>query len=156
MRHLAIALGLALTAAGCTVDLEGAACRTTGSTDDCPEGQACGTGLTCSRRAASCTPCVADRTACQGSDPGNVYTCSAEGDPACGTLSAPSGCGDGKVCAPTATGATCTCSAVIVDPAGAEAGTPCRYASIHGALAQAAGGREAGGPAGRRRRPGLR
>ena len=122
--------------AGCSVDLEGAACSTPGDRTACPEGQACGTGHTCSKRAASCTPCVAEATTCKEGEPAHVYTCSAEGDPACGTLAQGDDCGAAKVCGVTGTGAACRCARFTVDPAGA-AGVACSYTAISAAISAA-------------------
>ncbi len=83
-RALLLCLAVAAASAACTVHLEGAACRVPGTTGDCPAGQACGTGSTCSLAATACTPCVAGAVECRAGSI-DVMTCSAGSDPACGT-----------------------------------------------------------------------
>jgi hypothetical protein len=78
-----------IPAAGCQVNVEGAPCVAPGKLDDCPEGQACGNDLRCSKRAAAC----ADETArCRpGVTPsrcrtnGSAIEKCTSADPVCGT-----------------------------------------------------------------------
>jgi hypothetical protein len=134
-RALLPALALAAALVSCTVDVEGAACTAPGSTANCPTGQACGTGLTCSTQAASCTPCTVDEVGCSG---GNVATCSAAGDPACGTWTVVTACQAGlQACMiPLAGGAAeCACATWTVDPG--AGGAACTRPSITSAIGEA-------------------
>jgi hypothetical protein len=137
MRRLVAVLGCTAVlglAPACSVDVEGAACQTPGDRTVCPEGQACGNDLLCSKRAAACTPCAPRARSCQGGDTTHIYTCSLDDDPVCGRL-VPESCPADQVC--DAAGATCRCDRFTVDPAGATAGTTCRYAAITDAMAAA-------------------
>jgi hypothetical protein len=135
-----LALLLLAATASCSVDVEGAACRTPGATTDCPAGQACGTGLTCSVRAASCTPCVAGADGCRAGDI-DLQTCSAAGDPACGTWTPKVGgaCTQGLThCAVPMSGApVCACDKFVVDPAGFGTGSTCAFDAVATAIAAA-------------------
>lgn len=153
-RRSTLALALTLGAlAGCSVDVEGAACRVPGATEDCPAGQACGAGLTCSVAAAACSPCAPGTVACRD---GDVKTCSDATDPVCGSWVLVEGCGSlGLACAVGA-GPACACpphleSPVVLhaDPAAETrpglvrngASTPaCRYLTLADALAAATSG----------------
>jgi len=135
------------------VDVEGAPCVTPGATDDCPPGQACGTGLTCSRRAASCEPCVAGTVACNG---GDVRSCTEEGDRACGswTLEGEACASRGLVCGTRSGSPACECplnggplyaadpgaphaSGAFPYPAGTPEPSQCRFQRLTDALAAA-------------------
>lgn len=136
-RHLLLALAAAAALAGCAVDVEGAACATPGSPEGCPSGQACGTGGTCSRAAAACSPCTPGALSCQG---GDVRRCTAEGDPACGAWALATACVAGlTTCGVPAGGGTpeCRCEAFVADPAGAAASTACRFTTPAAAIAEA-------------------
>jgi hypothetical protein len=140
MRRLVAVLGCTAVlglAPACSVDVEGAACQTPGDRTVCPEGQACGNDLLCSKRAAACTLCLAGARSCRADDASHVYACSVENDPVCGKIGPADPCGDGQACDASATDATCRCDRFTVDPAGAAAGTTCRYAAITDALAAA-------------------
>lgn len=134
--RLALSLALAAALAGCVVDVEGAACPTPGATTGCPAGQSCGTGGTCSRAAAGCSPCTPGELACRD---GDVRRCTAEGDPACGAWAVEAACAAGTTtCDVPAGGAPeCRCEAFVADPAGAAASTACRFASAEAAIAEA-------------------
>ncbi|MCM2334641.1 MAG: hypothetical protein NDI82_11930 [Anaeromyxobacteraceae bacterium] len=134
--RLRLALALAAALAGCVVDVEGAACPTPGATTGCPAGQSCGTGGTCSRAAAGCSPCTPGELACRD---GDVRRCTAEGDPACGAWAVEAACAAGTTtCDVPAGGAPeCRCEAFVADPAGAAASTACRFASAEAAIAEA-------------------
>jgi hypothetical protein len=109
----ALPLVLALLAAACSVDVEGAACTEPGTRTECPSGQACGLDRHCSARAASCTVCVSEQTICSG---GNIVRCSPDDDAVCGSTKLVAG-GDcvakNVACTDGADGADamCTCPA---------------------------------------------
>ena len=132
----------ALVLAACNVNVEGAACAVPGSTANCPAGQACGTGLTCSARAAGCGaggPCVAGATACR-SGSADVMECSGATDPVCGTWVLKTACSPGVTqCGTPAAGGSpaCRCEQFIVDPAGFGTGQTCRFGSISSAMTAA-------------------
>ncbi len=131
-----LALAIAAALAACSVDVEGARCSLVGSTTECPSGQRCGTGLTCSVRAASCEPCVVGATSCRAGVTCSVVECTADGDAACGTWKvAGPGAVSLQTCQIPLGGVTqeCACLSHVVDPAG---GT-CKYASIASAIAAA-------------------
>jgi hypothetical protein len=149
----ALPLVLALLAAACSVDVEGAACTVIGSAAECPGGQVCGTGRTCSARASSCTPCSAGARACED---GAVKECTPAQDPACGTWMTVAGkdcVARGLVC-DAAAGPECRCAAhegnvYVVDaavggdpanpaPTGNASPAVCRFRSLTIALAAAA------------------
>lgn len=147
------ALALAGALSGCTVDVEGAACTTPGSTENCPAGQACGASLKCSAAAAACTPCMPGSQKC---DLNLVVECSAAKDPACGTFEKVDDCGlVGLSCGAGSTPA-CVCPAHLespvvlhVDPAAASRPglvrngaltSACRYLTLGDALSAAAAG----------------
>jgi hypothetical protein len=92
--RLAAALAAALLGA-CTLEVEGAPCRTPGGTSDCPGGQACGNDLRCSARALACWTRQASCTPGAGGaclDPTGLETAGAtaqarrctDSDPVCG------------------------------------------------------------------------
>lgn len=56
MRRLLTAALAALALAGCSLDLEGAACETPGATSQCPDGQRCGIDLRCGSQAVTSCP----------------------------------------------------------------------------------------------------
>jgi hypothetical protein len=150
----ALPLVLALLAAACSVDVEGAACTVIGSAAECPGGQVCGTDKTCSARAASCTPCMANAQACRD---GAVKTCTAAADGACGSWVVVEGkdCKARDLVCEGGDTPFCRCDdhagAVYVvdasaggdpaDPAPNGNGSPaaCRFRSLKVALAAAAG-----------------
>lgn len=135
-RALVPSLALAAALAACSVDVEGAACRVAGSTEDCPSGQACGTGLTCSVRAASCKPCTVGAIECRVGATCELVECSGADDPVCGSFKPASAGADSlQTCQIPMGGVTpeCACLSHVVDPAG---GT-CKYASITSAIAAA-------------------
>lgn len=135
MRWL-LTLGLVAALAGCSVDVEGAACPTPGLATGCPAGQACGTGGTCSEAAAACSPCAPGALACRD---GDVKRCTPEGDPACGTWVVASACAAGTTTCGVPEGGPpeCRCERHVADPAGAAASAACRFASAAAALAEA-------------------
>lgn len=149
------ALAAALAAAACSVDVEGAPCSVPGSREECPSGQACGTGLTCSERAASCQPCTVGDVGCSG---GDVKVCTAAGDDACGAWTLDGGgveCrAQGLECGTRSGAPDCECPAfagpeLAVDPvagstaaafpyaSGAATPPQCRFASLAAAIARA-------------------
>ena len=131
------ALAFAAALAACTVDIEGAKCNVAGATDNCPSGQACGTGLTCSVRAASCAPCEMGAIECR-SGTIDVMKCSAASDPVCGTWTVATACAAGaQTCAaPLAGGAPeCACERWTVAPEAAAAA--CIRPSINSAISAA-------------------
>ena len=134
-RALVTWLAFAAALAACSVDVEGAKCTQVGLPANCPAGQACGTDLTCSVRAASCKPCKVGVRECRD---GNVQVCGVGGDPACGSLTVTAGGSCAAILqtckVPPAGGdPECACLNHVVDPAG---GT-CNYASITAAIAAA-------------------
>jgi hypothetical protein len=134
MSRLTIAAA-ALLLAACSVELEGAACSAPGTTAECPDGQACGTGLRCSERAKRCAPCVEGTLAC-GAD-GNVKLCTAE-DADCGRLAPQATCGGLTACTDLGGGtAACTCTAWRVDAAAVPPLPACTYTSVKAAIADA-------------------
>ena len=142
MRRLLAVLGsLAFLglAPACSVDVEGAACQTPGDRTACPEGQACGNDLLCSKRAAACALCVAGARNCREGDPGFTYACTLEVDPVCGTLGRADTCADGQACEASGATVSCQCTRFTVDPEGASATTPCRFAVIKEAVTAAQG-----------------
>lgn len=139
MRHL-ITLAAFAALAGCSVDVEGAACATPGSSEGCPAGQACGAGKTCSLAAADCpAPCTPGAVECRD---GDVKECSAA-EPVCGRWDPKIACTpDVTTCgAPLASpGALqCRCVQFLVDPAGATAGTACSFGAVAAAIGAAQG-----------------
>jgi hypothetical protein len=137
-RALVIPLALAAALAACSVDVEGARCSNVGTTDNCPAGQACGTGLTCSVRAASCTPCVAGTHACSADTTG-VATCTGDDDPACGSMkvAASDVCAAGQACRlrNADNSPTCACTTWTVVPGAAP--TACIQPAIKLAIDEA-------------------
>jgi hypothetical protein len=133
VRPAVLVLAAAASLAGCRVDVEGAACSTPGTTDLCPSGQACGTGLTCSVRAASCAPCAAGVVECRE---GDVKRCTAE-EPTCGSWVVETACEPGVThCADrSGVGLVCGCDRFVVDPA--SPAVACHFDSITGAIAEA-------------------
>jgi hypothetical protein len=136
MGRVLASLAAALLAA-CTVETEGAACRVTGRTEDCPSGQACGTDLTCSLRAASCQPCTAGARTCSGDD--RVVECTAAGDGACGVQVLADPCAALERCDASAATAACVCARIEVVPrAGAPTELPgCTFLSVAEAFSEA-------------------
>jgi hypothetical protein len=132
----ALSIGIALLMAACSVDLEGATCRAVGASDNCPVGQACGTNLKCSVKAAGCQPCVAGTVECRAEPTCEVVECTAAVDPVCGTWKAASDAtGTLRTCQVPVGGTALECACVknVVDLAG---GT-CAHPSITSAIAAA-------------------
>jgi hypothetical protein len=156
---LAAVLPLALAA--CSVDVEGAPCTTPGTTTDCPSGQACGNGGTCSERAASCaTPesrCTPGVSRCAGvAATERAETCT-DADPVCGTWTVTDCASRGLVCGTRSPGseAACECrtdfegpefaadpvegspSGAAPFPTGAASPPECRFRSLRDAVPRA-------------------
>jgi len=152
----AFAAAAALALAGCQVDVEGARCTVPGSLTECPDGQACGNDLKCSRRAAACaaaaTRCDLQASRCAS---GSVAeTCVANVDPACGSWQAQA-CGTNKTCVTRGPSGACECDAnggteLAADPllgsapgaaprpTGLATPSDCRFRKLGDALAAAA------------------
>lgn len=152
----AFAAAAALALAGCQVDVEGARCTVPGSLTECPDGQACGNDLKCSRRAAACaaaaTRCDLQASRCAS---GSVAeTCVANVDPACGSWQAQA-CGTNKTCVTRGPSGACECDAnggteLAADPllgsapgaaprpTGLATPSDCRFRKLGDALAVAA------------------
>jgi hypothetical protein len=142
-RAAALALGAALVAAACRVEVDGAPCRAAGATDDCPGGQACGNDLRCSARALACAATRCAPGAFECTDPTAARRCDPGADPICGRW----------------VGAACSARhpacRIVADPrvlsgprAPAPTGTPdppeCRFGRLGDALAAAAARAPAG------------
>jgi hypothetical protein len=127
-------VGLAAGLTGCSVDVEGATCRVVGAVDNCPSGQACGTDLKCSVKAAGCAPCdLAAPARCRD---GDVKQCSTVGDPVCGSWVIVTDCVAGQTCKnSSANVATCACDRWTVIPGGST--QACTSPSIAGAITRA-------------------
>jgi hypothetical protein len=152
MRWL-LTLAAAAALAGCSVDVEGAACTTPGSTENCPAGQACGTGLTCSVAAAACTPCTPGAVECRD---GDVKECSVTADPVCVTWVVKTACTPGGLACAGGAQPACACPphtespvVLLADPAAATvaglvrngaATSACRFLTLGDALAGAPAG----------------
>jgi hypothetical protein len=118
----ALAAGALLLLAGCSVDVEGAACATPFAPGQCPEGQACGNDRVCSERAAACAApeahcCPEGTEGCAASGlrcgDGSIQRCAGpadDGDGVCGTWIASVTCTPGLVCGAGVGGAlACLC-----------------------------------------------
>jgi hypothetical protein len=136
-RALLTSLALVAALSACSVDVEGAKCTVVGSTADCPSGQKCGTDLTCSVRAASCTACEVDGSSHCAVGSTQFLQCSDASDPACGTWTVVKTCAAGlQTCqVPTLGGdPDCACDAWTVVPGGVDM---CTRPSISSAIAEA-------------------
>jgi hypothetical protein len=136
-RALLTSLALVAALSACSVDVEGAKCTVVGSTANCPSGQKCGTDLTCSVRAASCTACEVDGSSHCAVGSTQFLQCSDASDPACGTWTVVKTCAAGlQTCqVPTLGGdPDCACDAWTVVPGGVDM---CTRPSISSAIAEA-------------------
>ncbi len=128
---------LAVGPIGCSVEVEGATCRVVGAVDNCPSGQACGTDLKCSVKAAGCRPCTLGTVECRAGS-SDVMSCSAASDPACGSWIVATACAAGlqRCQLPLAGGApACACERWTVVPGGST--QACTSPSINGAITRA-------------------
>lgn len=100
MRHL-ITLAAVAALAGCSVDVEGAACSDDGN---CPAGQRCGHDGTCSEAAAACPGPICQQNECSGQ---TLRTCVPDAQGVCATLS-DSTCSAHQTC--NATTGVCDCA----------------------------------------------
>jgi len=112
MRHL-ITLAAVAILAGCTVDVEGAACATPGSTEHCPAGQACGLDLTCSEAAAECDVCNPGDRACKDN---MVKECTDATNPVCGSWSVVDDCAADLLACPDGAAPACVCPPHLESP----------------------------------------
>ena len=138
-RALPSVLALVALAAGlasCSVDVEGATCKAVGTVDNCPSGQACGTDLKCSVKAAGCAPCeVGNPAQCRD---GDVKQCSAAGDPVCGSWVTVTHCEAGlQTCQAPGGVPTCACDHWTVIPGVRPAAAICTQPSIKLAIDEA-------------------
>jgi hypothetical protein len=119
----------------CSVDVEGATCKDVGTVDNCPSGQACGTDLKCSVKAAGCTPCnPASFAECLG---GDVQSCKPAGDGVCSYWEVHP-CGEGQTCQEVpASDATCVCDYWTVIPGVRPPVADCTQPSIKLAIDEA-------------------
>jgi len=164
--RLALLIAAALPLAACVVDVEGAPCETPGETRDCPPGQACGNGGTCSERAAACasTRCTPGEARCIDGT-ASVESCSREADPVCGAWVVESCTFRGLQCVTRAgMPSACECDPFLGSefaagdggslaagvppyPTGAAAPAECRFGRLGDALEAAAVHAAASGPA---------
>lgn len=109
MRRLAVPAALAVLLAACSVRVEGAPCQ---SDANCPEGQACEYGGTCSAAAAACGP-ICREDACGA---GGAQACVPDAGRVCASLAAPVACGSAS-CALVGGAAECVAVALAAPAA---------------------------------------
>jgi hypothetical protein len=153
----ALALAAALLLGACAVDVDGAPCAVSGTTRDCPAGQACGNDLRCSARALACAAsrCTPGEGSCEGPTAKEIAVRCSPADPVCGRWVRDDCAAGALECGARSGGVACECpdyvgTVVAADPRGSpsrdalpfprgQAMPPeCRFGRLGDALAAAA------------------